>query len=149
MQAQTIPDEIAKGLQDAEMPMDELLSVLEAVDLAAGETLFECGDEARGAFFVHSGRLAVHRKTGFGNRTQVVALLDAGTPVGEGGLLSGQKRSATVRAVSSTRLSFLSTDNFSLLCQKYPLFGLQVQRWILKCLSLRLLASTERLVRIM
>src|SRR5512147_2723982 len=73
-----------------------LLTVMDRVSYAAGTQVFQRGDLAACLYFLLSGRLAVQNKTGFGERMQVVALLDPGAPVGEKGLLGPRTRGATL-----------------------------------------------------
>lgn len=126
-----------------------LFQVLEPLSLKDSDVLFDSGDKADGIYFVVSGQVAVQKETGFGARKQVVALLDKCAPVGEGGLLSGALRGATVVAVRDCIFLHLSRNSFEQLCEERAEFGLNFFRWLLKRVSLRLERSTERLAHIL
>jgi CRP/FNR family transcriptional regulator, cyclic AMP receptor protein len=123
--------------------------ILESVELKKSGVLFDVGQEADGMYFVISGKVAVQKETGFGTRTQVVALLDRGAPVGEAGLLDGSLRGASVVAVEDTSLLYLTKRSFDKLCAEQHELGLIFFRWLLSRVSLRLKGSTERLAHIL
>ncbi|MFT5698790.1 MAG: CRP/FNR family cyclic AMP-dependent transcriptional regulator [Desulforhopalus sp.] len=137
----------AEFMQDQDI--SRLFQVIDSVDSRASDTILETGKEADGIYFVVSGRVAVQKQTGFGVRKQVVALLDKGAPVGEGGLLRGVVRAATVVAVEDSSLLYLSRNSFDQLCEGRPDFGYIFFRWILERVSMRLQSSTERLAHIL
>lgn len=128
---------------------DEVFSSLEEVSLGQGEILIQRGQQADGIYFIVSGRLAVQKGTGFGERKQVVALLEKGAPVGEGGLVPGYIHGTTVAAVENSELLFLSSSLLADICKTNPKFGLDLYNWILGRLSTRLNLNTERLAHIL
>lgn len=133
----------------AEADRDALFAVLAPVSLGQSKTLFHCDQEADGIYFIVSGRLAVQKGTGFGERKQVVALLEKGAPVGEGGLVPGYIHGTTVTAVENCELLFLSSSSFTDLCLTNPKLGLDLYGWLLGRLSIRLNLNTERLAHIL
>lgn len=72
------------------------------VDVSAGERIVRQGAPGRSCFVVDTGRVAVIVEEGTTSRT--VATLGPGDLFGEMSLLTGQDRSATVRASSDARL---------------------------------------------
>ncbi len=136
-----------KFLEKAET--EKLLTVMEKVSYGAGAELFQKGDPAECLYFLVSGRVAVQNKTGFGERTQVVALLDPGAPVGEKGLLGGSNRGATLNAVKDSELLALSYESFERLVGDDPSLAIKLLKWLLKRVSLRLEKNTERLVHVL
>ena len=126
-----------------------LLQGMAPVALSAGEDLFGLEDPADCLYLLVSGRIAVRKRTGFGNRMQVVALLDPGAPIGEGGLLNGQSRGATLTAVSESHLLVLSRQGFNELAATNPEITFQLLKWLLERVSLRLRKSSERLAQIL
>ena len=70
---------------------------------AAGETVVREGDATSSMFLIASGRAAVSVK-GDSAGSQKVALLEAGTAFGEISLLTGEPRTATVRAIDESVL---------------------------------------------
>lgn len=126
-----------------------LLSVMEIVEINAGETLYKANDTADALYVVVSGRIAVQKPTGFAARTQVVALLDSGAPVGESGLLDGQCRGATLTAVVDSRLLVLQRRAFLEISRNIPSLAVKVLTWLLERLALRLKKSSERLAHVL
>lgn len=82
--------------------LDVLARGAHTVDVAAGERIVRQGAPGRSCFVVDTGRVAVIVEEGSSRRT--VATLGPGELFGEMSLLTGQDRSATVRASSDARL---------------------------------------------
>ncbi|WP_336921941.1 MFS transporter [Aquipuribacter sp. SD81] len=79
----------------------------EDVEVDAGDLLFDQGDPADGLYVLRSGRLQVAQGE------VVLTELGRGAVVGELGLLTGQVRSAAVRAVRDSRLTRLPAEHFA------------------------------------
>lgn len=126
-----------------------LLKAMDRVHYDAGSHLFRKGDPADCLYFLLSGRVAVQKKTGFGDKTQVVALLDPGAPAGERGLLGGKRRGATIVAVKDSELLVLSGVNFENLVDESPVVAVKLLKWLLNRVSLRLEKNSERLALIL
>ena len=95
-------------------------------------------------FFLENGRLAVLKETGFNHRTQVVALLEPGASVGEGGALGDSFRSATIMAIEESLLFFLSRATLVSLAEKDPQILIRLLKRLLYTTNLRLQKSSER-----
>jgi CRP-like cAMP-binding protein len=67
----------------ARSDVEILLPLMEEISLIAGDVLFHLNESGDKLYLVTQGRLAVQKRTGFGERTQVVALLNPGAPVGQ------------------------------------------------------------------
>lgn len=128
---------------------ETLLKVMNRVSYTAGTQIFQKGDSADCLYFVQNGRVAVQNKTGFGERMQVVALLDPGAPVGEKGLLGPRDRGATLSAVKDSDLLALSQEAFDTLSKEAPSLAVKLLKWLLNRVSLRLEKNSERLTRIL
>ena len=128
---------------------ESLLAVMTKVSFAEGTEIFQKGDPAERLYFLISGRIAVQNKTGFGERTQVIALLDPGAPVGEKGLLGGGSRGATITAVTDCELLTLTYESFNKLIGDDPLLAIKLLKWLLNRVSLRLEKNTERLIHVL
>lgn len=127
---------------------ETLVAVMDKVSYATGTEIFCKGDAAQCLYFLLSGRLAVQNKTGFGERTQVIALLDPGAPVGEKGLLGGN-RGATLTAVKDSELLVLTRESFDKLIGKNPVLIIKLLKWLLNRVSLRLEKNSERLIHVL
>ena len=104
-------------------PIDGLLRAQLAkpaghVDLPASDPAVQQGTQERTLFFVESGSLSVH----FEDEKQRIrlAIVGAGSIVGEGAFFSHQPRNATVQAVAGCRLWGLSSIRFTELCNRQP-----------------------------
>jgi len=126
-----------------------LLEGMKTVSVAAGTTIFKKGDSADCVYFVQTGQVAVQNKTGFGEKMQVVALLDPGAPVGEKGLLGPRARGATLVAVKDSKLLTLSEEAFDILADKSPALAIKLLKFLLNRVSLRLEKSSERLTHVL
>ncbi len=114
-----------------------------------GTVLFSRNDPAEAVYFLIDGKIAVQKKTGFGERVQVVALLMAGAPIGERGLLDGKKRGATLLAVEESRLLVLKKKSFEQFTKSNPVPAVHVLSWILDRVTLRLQKNSERLAHVL
>lgn len=104
------------SLQDLIGSLNELAgqngdSDLELVELAAGEVLFEQGDEGDSLYILIAGVLGV-RVTNPDGTVSEIDRLAPGARVGELALVSGQKRSATVYAVNDAGLIRVTRGRF-------------------------------------
>jgi len=98
--------------------------------LAGGATLFEQGEPSDSMYVVVCGRLALSASRS-GGPPEVIAHVGRGGFVGEMGLLTGEPRSATVRATRDTQLVRLSAEDFESLVVQQP----QCMRQIAKRLA--------------
>jgi CRP/FNR family cyclic AMP-dependent transcriptional regulator len=114
-----------------------------------GSVLFHAGDAAEAVFFIESGRLAVLKKTGFHEKTQVVALLEPGATVGEGGALGDSFRTATVVAIDESVLFCLNHGSLAALGEEDPPMLIRILKRLLYVSNVRLQKSSERLAHIL
>src|SRR6266568_7750222 len=86
-----------------------------------GETVFNEGDLGDSVYMIQQGECEVFKlKQG---RHQRVAALKSGEYFGEMALLSHKSRSATVKAVTPTRLLLIPKEDFDLIRSSVPAFG--------------------------
>ena len=128
---------------------EALLRAMDSSSILAGDVLYSINDAADCLYVLVAGRIAVQKFTGFGSRMQVVALLDPGAPIGEGGLLEAQTRGSMLSAVVDSHLLSLSRQSFAELTEIYPSLAVKILKWTLGRLSLRLKKSSERLAHVM
>jgi CRP/FNR family transcriptional regulator, cyclic AMP receptor protein len=126
-----------------------LLPAATRVVVKKGEELFRAGEGAEEVFFLESGKLAVMKETGFNDRTQVVALLEPGASVGEGGALGDSPRSATILAIEESLLFCLRRSTLIALTEKNPQLLIKIFKRLLSTTNLRLQKSSERLAHIL
>ncbi|MBW1636397.1 MAG: cyclic nucleotide-binding domain-containing protein [Deltaproteobacteria bacterium] len=133
----------------SEPDVNMLLSSMKKTGLNEGDILFSSGENGDSLFFVVQGRLAVQKRTGFGDRTQAVALLDPGAPVGERALAGVKKHGATLLAAKKTTLLSLSYQSFADIKKDDPLLAVKLLELLLGKTSLRLEKSAERLSHVL
>ncbi len=96
----------------------QLANYLQPVALQQGQVLIEQGVKDRTVYFVESGTLTVHYED---SRERVrIAVVGAGSLLGEGAFFSHLPRSATVHAGSDCRLWCLTPLRFRELSSRHP-----------------------------
>jgi predicted acylesterase/phospholipase RssA/CRP-like cAMP-binding protein len=104
---------------------------LSTVHLRAGDTLFTAGDPGDALYVVVYGRLrAVLPDENADGGERLLGEIGRGESVGEMALLTGEPRSATVRAVRDTELLQLSQQAFHALAERQPRLMLEMARLI-------------------
>jgi NTE family protein len=100
---------------------------VEWIGLRAGQQLFSEGDPGDGLYVVVSGRLRAF-VVGADGAERSVGELVRGDLVGEMTIVTGEPRSAAVRAMRDSQLARWSKDAFERLLREYPSAMLQVTR---------------------
>ena len=97
---------------------------MQAFTLASGQVLIERGASDRTLYFVESGNLSVHYED---QKSRVrMALVGAGTVLGEGAFFSHQPRSASVNASTACRLWCLTPLRFTDLASRHAPIALEL-----------------------
>ena len=99
-----------------------LSSYLLPVVLPAGQVLFSLGATDRTLYLVESGRLSVHYQDE--KERLRLAIVGAGSVVGEGAFSSHRARSATVQASTPCKLWSLTAIRFTELANRQPAIAL-------------------------
>lgn len=120
----------------------KLLAHTETRQFLAGEDAIGRGEVDRGLYLVAAGTVEVLVPRRGGQRPQRLAVIEAGSIVGEQAFLDGKPRSATVRAVSSARLLRLSVEAFEVFAAREPKLALDLVFDLGRILSLRLRQTT-------
>ena len=111
--------EVAEGYFGMELT-DELLAELQMCEVAGGDWLFHQGDDGSCLYLMVRGRLHVLNEAAQSNENQLLSEVVPGGSVGEVGLLSGEKRSAGVRAIRDSLLIKIERVVFEGLSAKHP-----------------------------
>jgi CRP-like cAMP-binding protein len=101
-----------------------LSAYLQPMTLAAGQTLFMQGASERSLYFVESGSLSVHYEDEKGRLR--LAIVTAGSVVGEGAFFSHRPRNATVQATAPCKLWSLTAMRFTEISNRQPAIGLHL-----------------------
>lgn len=103
---------------------DVLSNYLAPIDINVGDVLIEEDGLDRSVYFVESGSLSVHRVS---SKDQMrLAVLPAGSVVGEGSFFSRQPHAANVVATSAGRVWRLTAVRFSEMSNRQPNLALEV-----------------------
>lgn len=109
-------DALPLNLSDAQWRT--LSNHLQPLTLTQGQVLIEQGVKDRTVYFVEAGSLTVHYED---DRERIrIAMVGAGSLLGEGAFFSHLPRSATVQAGSDSRLWCLTPLRFRELCTRHP-----------------------------
>lgn len=103
---------------------DMLSAYLQPMTLSPGQTLFNQGASERTLYFVESGSLSVHYEDE--KERLRLAIVTAGSVVGEGAFFSHRSRSATVQATAQCKLWSLTAIRFTELGNRQPAIALQL-----------------------
>lgn len=97
-------------------------NVKDAASYAAGDAIFNQGDEGHEMFVIVEGQVDIILDG------EVVQTLEDGEFFGEMSMIDGSPRSATAVAKTACRLAKVDEKRFSFLIQQTPFFALQVMR---------------------
>lgn len=115
-------DAVPLNLADAQWR--SLADYLQPVSLQQGQVLIEQGVKDRTVYFVESGSLTVHYED---DKDRIrIAMVGAGSLLGEGAFFSHLPRSATVNAGSACRLWCLTPLRFRELSTRFPDLALEL-----------------------
>lgn len=114
-----------RDLNEAEL--DPILPHLTWMLVPGGHVVCRQGDEADGLYLVASGRLAIVRELP-GGETHLLSHAGRGESVGEVAVLTGNPRSATVRALRDTVIARLDRAGLVLLLEEHPRIALAFTR---------------------
>lgn len=126
-----------------EMTWQALSNVLSRRLVASNECLIRQGDSSRSLFLLETGSARVYRSQQ-GARLQL-AVLGAGSVVGEGAFFAQVVRSASVETLEAASVWELTPEGFDTLVRRHPLSALELCRYLGAVLATRMLSVTGRL----
>ena len=88
--------------------------------IPGGNVLFRKGDPSDTVFIVVSGLLAVEMKSADGGADRIISRLGAGEVVGEMGCITGQPRTASVRALRSSEILEIQWSDIEQIAARDP-----------------------------
>jgi CRP-like cAMP-binding protein len=118
---------------------------MNTIDLNSGDILFRESDKGNYVFFIKEGRLDVLKKSETSGENVTLATLTEGQSIGEMSVIDDFPRSATIRAVSRTKLYILSKSAFDMILNKHPKIGIKLLKGISRLLSQNLRETSNRL----
>jgi CRP/FNR family transcriptional regulator, cyclic AMP receptor protein len=137
-------NESTDGFSPTLMPTqwDLLSNYLQPMALTQGQKLIEQGASDRTLYLVESGNLSVHYEDDKGRVR--LAIVDAGSAVGEGAFFSRLPRNATVQAASAAKLWCLTPIRFTELTNRQPAVALEIAMALGSLVSRRLMSKPRR-----
>ena len=121
---------------------DTLASYMQPFALMQSQVLIEQGAMDRTLYLVESGSLTVHYEDDKGRVR--LALVGAGSAVGEGAFFTRLARNATVQAASSCKIWSLTPIRFSELANRHPGVALELAMALGSLVSRRLVNKPKR-----
>jgi small-conductance mechanosensitive channel len=96
-----------------------LASRVRVLPFGAGETVVREGDQGDSMYIIHAGACEILKEDGHGSSSRV-AVLQKGDFFGEMSLLTGERRTATVRALEDSRFIFIDKPLFAEMISSKP-----------------------------
>lgn len=122
----------------------ELLGTyLQPFAVRQGQVVIEQNASDRTVYFIEAGQLTVHYEDDKGRLR--LAVVEAGSAVGEGAFFTRQPRNATVQASSAAKLWSLSPIRFTELTNRQPQLALEVAMALGSLVSRRLANRPKRI----
>ena len=112
------------------------------VNLNSDQLLFSAGDKSDGMYIVMSGKLQIFLTEG--DKEVVLSEVGGREIIGEMALFDQKPRSASVKALEESKLTFISIDDFEKLMSQTP----QWLKMLFSTLSSRVRAANQQLQRL-
>ena len=109
----------------------------EVIEVGAGETIVEQGEEGSGFYVLRKGTLEVYK-----DDLLLAVLMYPGTVFGEMGDILARPRTCTVKAKNASQISYYNFSNLDELVRSEP----EVAAKIIKTLANRLDRTTQKLI---
>ena len=119
-----------------------LATYLQPFAVRQGQVVIEQNASDRTVYLIETGQLTVHYEDDKGRLR--LAVVDAGSAVGEGAFFTRQPRNATVQATSAAKLWSLSPIRFTELANRQPALALEVSMALGSLVSRRLANRPRR-----
>jgi len=124
------------------LPPEEMHHIVPFVQLYTyqpGQVVFEQGTEGDALYLIESGEVSIYKTHQDGNKSNVVTL-SPGQTFGEMALLTQEKRSATAKSVTETKVYRIKKHDFERILIHSPRLANEVSRLLAKRLS----STTEK-----
>ncbi|MGA9575434.1 MAG: cyclic nucleotide-binding and patatin-like phospholipase domain-containing protein [Lysobacterales bacterium] len=119
-----------------EIPLpEESLNAFEICEIAGGDWLFRQGDDGNSLYLLVRGRLQVFKENPEPQPPHLLGEVVPGESVGEVGLLSGESRSAGIRAIRDSLLIKMSRKSFEKLSASHPALIMKLASHVAKLLQ--------------
>ena len=138
---------IFSDLKNSDEAMSVLSKIMKPQSFSSGHTLVEQGKEGFEFYVLVSGTVSILKTTPEGDAYKVAVLKQTHHPsFGEGGLMEGEVRSATIKCDTDVVCLALTQTDFNRFCEQHPQFALPVFRRIAQGLMKRLNQTSNDLM---
>ncbi|HPI40272.1 MAG TPA: cyclic nucleotide-binding domain-containing protein [Pseudobdellovibrionaceae bacterium] len=135
------------GLKGNREAQNILVHLMKEKAFKADHVVIQEGKVEHEFFILLKGQVSVYKNTPENASYKVAILKDEQTPaLGEGGLIEGDSRTATVRCDTDCQFLVLNRTDFNVFCEKYPQWALPIVRNIATFLISRLHQSNNDVI---
>lgn len=121
---------------------ETLVGYLQPIDTNIGDVLIEQGTPDRSVFFIESGAISVHRVSS--KEQMKLAVLTAGSVVGEGSFFSRLPHSANVVVTGAGRVWRLTAIRFAEMSNRQPNLALEISMALGAVIAKRMAHRSKR-----
>lgn len=124
-----------------------LVHLMKVKSIKENQVVIQEGKVEHEFYILLKGQVSIYKNTPDQTPYKVAILKDEHTPaLGEGGLIEGDSRTATVRCDVDCQFLVLSREDFNIFCDKYPQWALPIIKSIAMVLISRLHQSNKDLI---
>jgi CRP-like cAMP-binding protein len=136
-----------QDVKDNSEALNALESIMRAQKYNKGHVLIRQGDAGDEFYVLTKGQVCIEKTTAEGDNYKVAVLKgDQHAAFGEGGLVEGEARSATVKCETEIECLVLSRNDFNQFALKFPQHALPILRRIALILMSRLNQTSNDLM---
>lgn len=138
---------LLSGLKGNHEALNVLVHLMKVKDFKASQAVIQEGKVEHEFYILLKGQVSVYKNTPDQTSYKVAILKDEFTPaLGEGGLIEGDSRTATVRCDTDCEFLVLTRSDFNIFCEKYPQWALPIVKNIATVLISRLHQSNKDVI---
>jgi CRP-like cAMP-binding protein len=123
--------------------LEKMAKIVKKISFKKGESLFKEGDDTRGLYLVHSGKVEISRVTADGWRQTLVVLLP-GHFFGELSILENRHHVATALALEDTELLLIPKGDFEKMMEEDCVLALNLVKRIAIVMSKNLRRMNDK-----
>ncbi|MBM4137347.1 MAG: cyclic nucleotide-binding domain-containing protein [Nitrospira sp.] len=123
--------------------LEKMAKIVKKISFKKGESLFKEGDDTKGLYLVHSGKVEISRVTADGWRQTLVVLLP-GHFFGELSILENRHHVATALALEDTELLLIPKEDFEKMMEEDCILALNLVKRIAIVMSKNLRRMNDK-----
>lgn len=131
-----------------EESLEKISRRLQIMNFKKGDVLFSEGDEAKGIYLVHSGKIEVTKATPDGWR-QTLAHFGSGNFCGELSIIENRRHEARAEAKENATVFLLSIEEFRRIEEEDLLLASKILKKLVLILSRNIRLMNERFLRVL